>query len=109
MSYTSDHKEASKDRVSEMHGKQEASASKTTKTCNHKNKVLDKPPLSHGTINQSLWTSTGQELQEETGEDAAEGSQEEMSPELMIQGPKEEYRVHALTVENKDTLLTIVP
>ena len=39
----------------------------------------------------------------------AEGSQEEMSPELMIQGLREEYRVCALTVENKDTSLTIVP
>ena len=115
MPYTSDHKEVSKDLASEVHGKQEASASQTTKAHNHKDKVLDKPlsiPLqlqSHGTISQLLWTSTGQEPQEEIGEDTVEGSQEETLPEQMIQGPKEEYRVHALTVVNKDTLLTIAP
>ena len=65
MLYTSDLKEASKDQVSEMHGKQEASISKTIKTHNHKDKALDKLPLTllqlqnHGTINQSPWISTG--------------------------------------------------
>ena len=65
MPYTGDHKEMSKDLVSEMHGKQEASVSKTTKTHNHKDKALGKLPLiplqlrNRGTVNQSPWILIG--------------------------------------------------
>ena len=115
MPCTNDHKEAFTDLASETCGKQEDSVSKTTKTCNHKDKALGRPPSiwpqlqNHGTISQFPWISTEWELQEETGEDEAEDNQKGMSPELTIQGPKEGYRVCALTVENKDTSLAIVP
>ena len=37
------------------------------------------------------------------------GNQEEMLPELMMFEPKGEYRVCALTADNKDILLAIAP
>ena len=116
MCYTDSHQRTPlKDPVFKLHGRQEDNISKTIKTPNHKDKGSDKPhstpppPQSHGTTNQSPWTSIEQEPQEETGGDEEGGHHEGMSPGRRTPGYKGEYRVHASIVVNKDISLTIAP
>ena len=96
-------------------GKHEDNVSKITQTHSHNNKGSDRPPSTPlqpqdpGTTNPFQWTSTGQKPLEGIGEGKEGGNQEETLPELMMFKPKGEYRVCALTVDNKDISLVIAP
>ena len=98
--------------ASKTHGKQEDNVSKTTRIHYLNNRGLGKLhlipqlPQNLGIINLCPWTSTKQEPHKGTGEDKKEDNQGEMSPELRTFKPREEYRVHALTADNKDISLT---
>ena len=88
MLYTSNHKGAPpKDLTLGTHDKHGDNASKTTKTCNSKDKDLDRPlstqppPQNHGTTSQFQWTLIELGLQEGIGEDKGGSRQEGMSPE----------------------------
>ena len=103
------------DQASKTLGKQEDNVSKTTRTHHLSNRDLGKlhsipqPPQNLGTINPCPWILTKQEPHKETGEDKEEDNQEETLPEQRTFEPREEYRVHALTVGNKDILLMTAP
>ena len=117
MHYTNDQQEMPhSEQTSRMPDRHRDSTS-TTQTLNNSDRGLDKPLLTLtpqpcpnlGTTNPFWWTSTEQEPQEETGEVKGEDRVEEMSPEWMTSELKGEYRVHALTADNKDTLLVTAP
>ena len=103
------------DLASNQPGKHKGNTSKAIKANSLKDKGLGKPcstpppHQSHGTINQSQWTLTEPEHQEETGKGKEKVHQEETWPEQKMLKSKDGYKVHVSTVENKDTLLTIAP
>ena len=102
------------DRTSRQTGRCKDNATKTTKTNNHSDKVLDRPPSillqhrDHGTINQFPWISIELEHLEGIGEDEEEVHKEAW-PEWMTLRPREGYRVHVSISENKDIFLAIAP
>ena len=103
------------DQASRQTGRCGDNTTKATKTNNRSDKVLDRPlsillqRWDHGTINQFLWISIKLEHLEEIGGDGEEVRKEEMWPEWTTLEPREGYRVCVSIVENKGTLLTIVP
>ena len=104
-----------RDPTSSLHGKPKDNNSRPTKTHNHRGKDLGRPhlipqlPQNHGTINQFLWTSTGQEHQEAIGGDEGEDHLEGTSYEPKIPEPREGCKVCVSTVGNKDISLAIAP